>query len=86
MTARKADRGWVILAAYVVGHNVRAAGRGDEMLSHAFDRWMTTRWLKWVLYAVVGSVALHLVNLMPAKLDWLGGVMNTVARSIGPLR
>ncbi len=71
---------------FVIGHNVIAAGRGDEMLSHAFDRWMATRRLKWVLYAVVGSVALHLVNLMPAKLDWMSAAMDTIARKIGPLR
>lgn len=85
MTARTAGPGWIAIGVFVAGHNVIAAGRGDEMLSHAFDRWMTTRWLKWVLYAVVGSVALHLVNLMPVKLDWLGAVMNTLARKIGPL-
>lgn len=85
MTARKATPGWAAIGVFVVGHNVIAAGRGDEMLSHAFDRWMATR-LKWVLYAVVGSVALHLVNLMPVKLDWLSAVMDTIARRIGPLR
>ncbi|GAA2417988.1 DUF7427 family protein [Mycolicibacterium llatzerense] len=85
MSGRRADRGWLVLGAYVVGHNVLAAGRGDEMLSHAFDRWMATRRLKWVLYAVVGSIALHLVNLMPVRLDWLGAVMGAIARKVGPL-
>jgi hypothetical protein len=40
MAGRRADHGWVLIAGFVVGHNVLHAGRGDEMLSEAFDRYL----------------------------------------------
>ncbi len=83
MTARRAGRGWLILAAYVVVHNVRAAARGDEMLSHAVDRYLVEH--RVLTYGVIGTVALHLANLMPSRYDWLGGLMGWIARKIGPL-
>ena len=84
MSGRRADSGWLVLGAYVVGHNVLAAGRGDEMLSHAVDRYLEHRpVLTWV---VVGAVALHLLNRLPKFADPLGAVMGTLARKIGPLR
>ena len=84
MTGRRADRGWLLLAAYVVAHNIRAAGRGDEMLSQAVDRYLLEH--RVVAYGVIGTVALHLANLMPARFDWLGGLMGWIARKVGPLR
>ena len=81
---RGADRGWVVLAAYVVGHNVCAAGRGDEMLSEACDRYLKSHPV--LTTAVVAAVALHLVNALPPFVDPLGVAMNTMARKIGPLR
>lgn len=84
MTARKADRGWVGLAAYVVGHNVRAAGRGDEMLSQAADRYLERHPV--LTHLVVGAVALHILNRLPDWADPLGVAMNTMARMVGPLR
>lgn len=84
MAARKADRGWVGLAAYVVGHNVRAAGRGDEMLSQAADRYLERHPV--LTHLVVGAVALHILNRLPDWADPLGVAMNTMARMIGPLR
>ena len=84
MAARKADRGWVGLAAYVVGHNVRAAGRGDEMLSQAADRYLEHHPL--LTHLVVGAVALHILNRLPGWADPLGVAMDTMARIVGPLR
>lgn len=84
MSGRRADGGWLVLGAYVVGHNVLAAGRGDEMLSHAVDRYLERRpFLTWV---VVGAVALHLLNRLPPFADPLGAMMGAIARKIGPLR
>lgn len=81
---KRADRGWIILAAYVVGHNVRAAGRGDEMLSMAVDRYLERHPV--ATHLVVGAVALHLLNALPSYADPLGAFMNTLARALGPLR
>ena len=69
MTVRKADRGWVLLAAYVAAHNVRAAGRGDEMLSMAVDRYLVAHPL--LTRAVVAVIALHLTNCLPERFDIL---------------
>lgn len=84
MSGRSADRGWIGIAVYVAVHNVRAAGRGDEMLSEACDRYLKSHPV--LTTAVVAAVALHLINALPAHLDVLGGAMNTMARMIGPLR
>ncbi len=83
MTNRRADRGWLLLGAYVVGHNVRAAGRGDEMLSQAADRYLERHPV--LTHLVVGAVALHILNRLPDWADPLGAAMNTLARKIGPL-
>lgn len=83
MTGRRADRGWLMLGAYVAAHNVLAAGRGDEMLSGAVDRYLERRPV--LTYVVVGAVALHLLNRLPAVVDPLGAVMGAIARKVGPL-
>lgn len=74
-----------MISAFVVGHNVFAVWRNREMLSEAFDRYMGGRWLRWLMYAIVGSVALHLVNLMPVKLDWIAGGMGVIVRLVKPV-
>lgn len=79
-----ADRGWLILATYVVAHNVHAAGRGDDMLSQAVDRYLVRRPM--ITRAVVGIVALHLINALPPFVDPLGAAMSAIARKVGPLR
>lgn len=84
MSGRRADRGWLVLGAYVISHNVLAAGRGDEMLSQAVDRYLVRRPV--LTYVVVGAVALHLLNRLPAFADPLGAAMGAVARKVGPLR
>jgi len=83
MSGRRADRGWVVLGVYVVGHNFLAAGRGDEMLSQAVDRYLERR--PALTYVVVGAVALHLLNRLPPVIDPLGAVMGAIARKVGPL-
>ena len=80
---KRADRGWMAIAAFVVAHNVRAAGRGDEMLSQAMDRYIERRPV--LTYVAVGAVALHLLNRLPPFADPLGAAMGTLARKIGPL-
>lgn len=84
MTGRRADRGWLVLGAYVVAHNIRAAGRGDEMLSEACDRYLKSHPV--LTTSVVALVSLHLVNALPPFADPLGVAMNTMARMVGPLR
>lgn len=84
MTGRRADCGWLGLAVYVLGHNIRAAGRGDEMLSETFDRYRVAHPL--LAHAGVLLVGLHLLRRLPPVLDPLGAVMGTLARKIGPLR
>lgn len=84
MTGRRADRGWLVLGAYVVAHNIRAAGRGDEMLSEAVDRYLLRRPL--LTTAAVAVVALHLLNRLPPTADPLGAAMGGLARVVGPLR
>ena len=71
--SRSAARGWAAIAAFVVVHNIRAAGRGDEMLSQAVDRYLVRRPV--LTYVVVGAVALHLLNRLPAFADPLGAAM-----------
>lgn len=84
MDRRLADRGWVVIAVYVAAHNIRAAGRGDEMLSEAVDRYLVRRPV--LTYVVVAAVALHLLNKLPPFIDPLGAAMGAIARTIGPLR
>lgn len=81
---KRADRGWLGLAVYVAVHNIRAAGRGDEMLSEAVDRYLERQPL--LTYFVVSAVALHLLNKLPPFADPLAGAMGAIARTIGPLR
>lgn len=84
MSGRRANLGWLGLGAYVLGHNVLAAGRGDEMLSMAVDRYLVRHPV--VTHAVIGLVAGHLLNLLPPAVDPLAAVMGTLSRKIGPLR
>jgi hypothetical protein len=84
MTARKANPGWAAIGVFVIGHNVIAAGRGDEMLSEACDRYLKNHPV--LTTSVVAAVALHLINALPPFADPLGVAMNTIARMVGPLR
>lgn len=84
MAARKATPGWAAIGVFVIGHNVIAAGRGDEMLSEACDRYLKSHPV--LTTSVVAAVALHLINALPARLDVLGVAMNTMARMVGLLR
>ena len=70
MTARKADPGWIAIGVFVAGHNVLHAGRGDEMLSEAMDRYLLRHPL--LTHTAVVLVALHLLNRLPAWADPLG--------------
>ena len=60
-----------------------AAGRGDEMLSQAVDRYLVRRPV--LTYVAVGAVALHLLNRLPPVIDPLGAMMGAIARKVGPL-
>jgi hypothetical protein len=84
VTGRRADRGWLTIVEFVLGHNVVAAGRGDEMLSEAFDRYLAKYPV--LMHAVVVLVGLHLLNRLPRFADPLAAVMGGLARAVGPLR
>ncbi|ASR85537.1 hypothetical protein I5G80_gp036 [Mycobacterium phage Krueger] len=62
---RCADKAWLALAAGVVAYEV-SAPRG-ELLSEGVDRYLTRR--KWTTHAVVVGLALHLLNLIPERID-----------------
>lgn len=84
MTGRRADRGWLTIVEFVFGHNIVAAGRGDEMLSEAFDRYLVRHPV--LMHVVVVLVGLHLLNRLPRCADPLAGLMGGIARAVGPLR
>lgn len=67
VVTRKPTRGWWVIGAFVVVHNIVAAGQGKEMLSEAFDRWMISH--PRVATGVVAAVALHLINWLPPRYD-----------------
>lgn len=84
MTARKADPGWIAIGVFVAGHNVVHAGRGDEMLSEAVDRYLLRHPV--LTNLVVVAVALHLLNRLPSWCDPLAVLMGGLTRVVGPLR
>lgn len=75
-------RGWAAIGGFVAGHNIAAAGRGTPMLSETFDGFRTRHPV--LAYLLVLVFAGHLLRLLPV--DPLSGLMNTMARKIGPLR
>lgn len=75
-------RGWAAIGGFVAGHNIAAAGRGTPMLSETFDGFRTRHPV--LAHLVVIVFAGHLLRLLPV--DPLAGLMNTMARMVGPLR
>jgi hypothetical protein len=82
--AHTANPGWITIVVFAVGHNVVHAGRGDEMLSEACDRYLVRHPV--LTHLAVGIVALHLLNRLPVWLDPLSVFMGALSRKIGPLR
>ena len=64
-TLRPGDIAWIVLVAGVVLYEV--CSPEDELLSDAADRYMYRR--PWVTRLVVSSVALHLTNHLPDRVD-----------------
>jgi hypothetical protein len=67
---RPADRAWIALGLGVVAWDV--ACDDGEMLSEASARYAKKHPL--IAYAVIGSVAAHLVNRIPKRFDPVHGV------------
>ena len=65
---RTADRAWLALGVGVAAYEVTCP-RG-ELLSEGVDRYLTRR--PWSTRVVVVGLALHLLNLLPSRLDPLG--------------
>jgi hypothetical protein len=64
---RSANKAWLCIGFGVVLHNMMAAGRGQEMLSEAVDRWLGDHPV--LTRGCVALVSLHLVNALPSRLD-----------------
>ena len=75
---RHGDRGWVIVAAVVVAVEV-TAGEG-ELLSEAVDRYLTGR--PWLTRSVVTVLALHLINLLPPRVDPIHQLVYLISRPV----
>jgi hypothetical protein len=71
--------GWGLLAAYVIAWDVLA----PETLSHAVDRALDHKAMKYVAWGVGGIVSGHLFNVIPEKLDPIQQGANYVGRKLG---
>lgn len=72
MSEPQRTRGWALLWAYVIAHNVWAAGRGREMLSEAARRHRRQRPL--LVVTAAGLLYAHLMGWLGSRdpLFWLG--------------
>lgn len=57
--------GWIALTGAIIAWDVKA----KETLSGAIDRGLEHDYLKYVIPPVIGTVALHLLNVFPDKYD-----------------
>ncbi|WNM68325.1 hypothetical protein SEA_TIERRA_36 [Mycobacterium phage Tierra] len=62
---RSSDRAWLALGAGVAAYEI-SCPRG-ELLSEGVDRYLSHR--PWATRVVVVGLALHLLNLLPERLD-----------------
>jgi len=62
---KPSDRAWLFLSGGVVAYEVLALD--GELMSEAVDRYLETR--PWLTRAVILTVAAHLLNLLPQRLD-----------------
>lgn len=67
-------KAWLGLVAYVVAVEVIAPP--GELLSEAFDDWLTTRAGRVACTAITVSVAGHLLNVIPPRFDWIHQLSN----------
>lgn len=56
-----------VLALVVLGLLHELLAEKDQLLSHAFDRWLETH--PWLVRGVTVVTVLHLLNLLPKKAD-----------------
>lgn len=61
--------GWLAIASFVVGWNVRAGRCGGEMLSTACGRALDNPRTRPVVATSIVVVAAHLLRLLPTRLD-----------------
>lgn len=73
------ERAVITLAALIGAYEVAAPS--DQMISHAFDRWMLTH--PTVTIASVTITALHLVNALPPMIDPYHHVNRLIGRTRG---
>jgi hypothetical protein len=81
---RGATPGWLTIAAYVVGHNVLAAGRDREMLSEAADRYIASHPV--FTRTIIALVALHVANALPPRFDPCHQIFQTVEKLARAIR
>jgi len=62
---KPSDRAWLFLSGGVVAYEVLALD--GELMSEAVDRYLEAR--PWLTRAVIVTVALHLLNVLPQSLD-----------------
>jgi len=62
---KPSDRAWLFLSGGVVAYEVLALD--GELMSEAVDRYLEAR--PWVTRVVILTVAAHLLNLLPQRLD-----------------
>lgn len=62
---RPSQKAWIALAAGVIIYEIGATE--GEMLSHQCDRWLASHPV--LTTAVISFTALHLLNMLPSKVD-----------------
>ncbi|ATN94036.1 hypothetical protein J4U01_gp073 [Mycobacterium phage Kumao] len=65
-------KAWIGLVAYVAV--VEAILPRDDMMSHAFDRWLQDNVKAVALVGVTAATVLHLFNVTPPQVDLFGAV------------
>jgi len=69
MLIRRDTAAWVGLVAYIVAAEYFLTHRSHPLMSESFDRWLGTPHGRILCWAVTGSTAAHLLNLLPNKID-----------------
>lgn len=70
------EQGVAVLVLLGLAHELLA--EKDQLLSHAFDRWLEKH--PWLVRAVTAVTVLHLLNLLPHQIDPYHQVGNSKER------
>lgn len=67
------EQGVVVLIALGLAHELLA--QPEQLLSHAFDRWILKH--PWTVRTITAVTVLHLLNLLPKAVDPYARIGNT---------